>query len=202
MRRPPATSVGVLVALVLVASALVFPVPLASAAGAPPLIAPRIKGRPAKLLHQALYAKDGRLGFLQDVNHNGSDDFVHLVQEGSTLSFRVMSLVDAKPRIDVELGKGYPAGLGTVNLDDDDALEFIAAYGSRRDRLSKKVLLVAASVVTSVTISAYTFPRTDYVYGFTYVGAPEGLDLQHLVALDDDGSMLWHRELREKDATD
>ena len=195
MRRVSAA----LVALAFLAGALALPVTLADE---PAFIAPRIKGRPAKLLHQAMYAKDGRLGFLYDVNHDGSDDFVHLVQEGSTLSFRIMSLLDATPRIDVELGKGYPAGLGMVNLDEDDDLEFIASYGSRRDRLTKKTLAVAVSAVTSAIIAAYTAPKTGYVSTFTYIGAPEGLDLQHLIALDHDGSTIWHRELRENDSSD
>jgi hypothetical protein len=200
MKRLPAFLAGVRFAPALLAGALAFPVTLVSADDLP-FVAPRIKGRPAKLLHQAMYAKDGRLGFLHDVNNDGSDDFVHLVQEGSTLSFRIMSLLDAKPRIDVELGKGYPAGLGMVNLDADDDMEFIAAYGSRRDRLTKKALGMAASVVTSAMFSAYTAPNTGYVTTFSYAGAPEGLDLQHLIALDGDGSTLWHRDLRENGAS-
>jgi outer membrane protein assembly factor BamB len=166
------------------------------------LVAKRIKGRPAKLLHQAMYAKDGRLGFLNDVDHDGSDDFVYLVQTGGNdLSFRVMSLLDAEPRINVPLGKGYPAGLGMVNLDEDDDLEFIAAYGSRRDQLTKKTLTVAASAISSALFSVYAAPSTGSIHTFTYVGAPSGLDLQNVVALDHDGQILWQRELREKGAT-
>jgi outer membrane protein assembly factor BamB len=163
------------------------------------LAAKRIKGRPAKLLHQALYAKDGRLGFLDDIDDDGSDDFVHLVQTGGNdLSFRIMSLLDAEPRINVPLGKGYPAGLGMVNLDDDEDLEFIAAYGSRRDRLTQKALMVTASAITSALISAHTFPQTGTIHTVTYVGAPAGLDLQNVVALDHDGTILWARNLLEK----
>jgi hypothetical protein len=173
---------------------------LSPATAEPPdkLVAKKIKGRDGKLLHQALYAKDGRLGFLDDVNADGHEDFVFLVQTGgNNLSFQVMTLVDNESRIRTELGEGYPAGLGMVNLDDDEAPEFVAAYGSRSDRLTKKALTMIATFIGSAVFSAYTAPQTGYITTFTYVGAPSGLDLQDLVALDDDGSILWRRDVRE-----
>ena len=165
------------------------------------LVAKRAKGRDRELLHHALYAKDGRLGFLHDVNGVGHEDFVYLAQHhGNDLAFHVMTFADSESRIRVELGEGYPAGLGMVKLDADEAPEFVAAFGSRRDRLTKKALTMTGTVIASALFSFYTAPQTGYITTFTYVGAPSGLDLQDLVAIDDDGSIVWRRELREKDS--
>lgn len=64
-------------------SAICLAASLALPLGAPtpaddktPFVLEKLKGRQGKLLHQAAYGKDGRLGFLSDADGDGLEEFV------------------------------------------------------------------------------------------------------------------------------
>ncbi|MCP3979101.1 MAG: PQQ-binding-like beta-propeller repeat protein [bacterium] len=157
-----------------------------------PFTLAKLKGRQGKLLHKAAYGKDGRLGFLNDTNGDGLEEFVYIAKQGERIRFEILSLADDSPIVGLDLGQGFPAGLGAVNLDDDERSEYLAVFGSRRGELAKRTFKTIFSALVGVGVAM----QTNWIVVRTPAAA--GVDVFDLVALDDDGTILWRRDLRDE----
>ena len=172
-------------------TALLFCVPV-GADEKTPFVLQKMKGRQGKLLHQAAYGKDGRLGFLKDTDGDGLEEFAYVAKEGERIRFEILSLADDGAVVGVDLGQGFPAGLAAVELDDDDAPEFLAVFGSRKGEMAKKTFKTIFSALFSLGFAM----QTNWVVVRTPAAA--NVDVFDLVGLDDDGTILWHRDLRQE----
>ncbi len=165
-----------------------------------PLRLVEIKDRPGKELFKAAYGKDGRLGMFYDVDGDGRQEFVSLNRDNGVLELAVLDLSADRERLHVVAGEGSPAGLATVNLDDDARLEFIVASGSRAQENLKKGLILFASTIGAMYWVNVQFAAGANVAWYMIVVPPVNTDLYDIAAFDDDGSPLWRRDFRSGDA--
>lgn len=109
----------------------------------------------------------------------------------------MLELDTDEPRLSFDVGEGSAAGLAAINLDQDEQLEFIVAYGSRRGDRIKKALVIFATALGSV----YGSMQMGGNYAYIVIVSPGvNVDVHHVAAIDDDGSLLWHRDLRAEAA--
>lgn len=150
-----------------------------------------IKGRQTKEITKAAYGRGGRIGIFRDVDADGQQEFVALTEDGSDLGLSVLELDTDAPRLEFVVGENEAAGLYAVNLDDDDQLEYVVAYGSRLQDRVKRTLIQFASALG--TLSAGWSIMGNQVYFMASTGV--NVDVRHVKALDDDGSLIWDRAL-------
>lgn len=122
----------------------------------------------------------GVVGFIRDVDGDGTEELVYAIKK-KVVTFRVLSLTDGSVLREVLLDKGHPAGIAALNLDDDVQLEFIVGYGSSAHAM-------AARVMYGIFVSGG-------LLGALMDRRPLDIDLESLVAIDDDGTTIWHKEV-------
>lgn len=159
-----------------------------------PVVLTKLDGRPGKTLMKAAYGRGGQLGAFFDVDADGDLEFVALERDGKDLALTVLQIGSDHYSMQLELGRAAAAGLTAVNLDDDEQLEIIAAYGQRLEGLKKGLVVFAGAVV-----GTFAAVPVGSIGGQTVFLAPvlvpgSATDLQTLVAIDDDGSIMWQRD--------
>ena len=155
-----------------------------------------IPGKDSKLLFKATGNWGGRLGTFHDVDGDGKREFVALDRKKGQVTLRLIQIDDSGPEFDAPAGKGRGAGLAVVNLDDDEAEEFVVAHGKKISAFETGLIAGFNNLLaTFVGIPIFSVGNTTYV--LTPVLRPDqNIDLYNIVAFDDDGKKLWHRDLR------
>lgn len=159
-----------------------------------------ITDRDSKLLFKATGKWGGRLGTFHDVDGDGKKEFLALDRKKGQVTLRLIQIDEHGPAFDAPAGKGRGAGLAIVNLDDDEAMEFIVAHGEKISALETGLIAGFNNLLaTFVGIPLFSVGNTTYV--LTPVLRPDqNIDLYNVVAFDDDGTKLWHRDLRAEQA--
>lgn len=152
--------------------------------------------RDGKLLFKATWGWGGRLGTFHDVDVDGKTEFVALDRKRGEVTLRLIQIDDDGPAFDAPVGKGYGAGLVAVNLDEDDALEFVVALGDRLGAFERALLGALNSLLASFVGVPIIDAGTTSVVITPVMRADSTIDLYDIIAFDDDGSQLWHRDLR------
>lgn len=161
-----------------------------------PIVLDEMKQREGKALFKATWGRGGRLGTFYDVDADGQQEFIALDRVKDKLSLQLMQIDDTGNTFDVPVGEGYAAGLVPVNLDDDPALEFIVGAGDRIGKVEMVLVGIANGLLLNFA-NVPLFTVGDVSYVIAPVIRPNGrIDLYDLYAFDDDGSALWHRDLR------
>jgi hypothetical protein len=150
-----------------------------------------LKDRDGKEVAKAAYGRGGRIGLFRDVDADGQQEFVALTEDGRDLELSVLELDTDEPRLRFLVGENEAAGLYAINLDDDDQLEYVIGYGSRLQDRVKRTLIQFASALGTLN-AGWSIRGTQYYY---MVSTGVGVDVRHVKALDDDGSVLWDRDL-------
>lgn len=161
-----------------------------------PIPLTEIRDRPGKSLLKAAYGRGGRLGAFYDVDADGHLEFVSLERDGKTLELSVLQVDRDEYSLQLTVGSGVPAGLIAVNLDEDAELEFIVAHGERLEGLKKGLIIFASAVVGAFA----AVPVGGSVYLVPVLRPNSATDLYNLDAFDDDGTPLWHRDLKAEAA--
>ncbi len=155
-----------------------------------------IPGRDSKLLFKATGKWGGRLGTFHDVDGDGKREFVALDRKKGQVTLRLIQVDDSGPEFDAPAGKGRGAGLAVVNLDDDDAMEFVVAHGEKISAFETGLIAGFNTLLaTFVGVPLFSVGNTTYVLT-PVLRADQNIDLYNVVAFDDDGAKLWHRDLR------
>lgn len=161
-----------------------------------PIQLTEIPGRDGKLLFKATWGWGGRLGTFHDVDGDGKREFVALDRKKGQVTLRPMQIDDSGPEFDAPAGKGRGAGLAVVNLDDDEAMEFIVAHGEKISAF-KTGLVAGLNSLLATFVGIPILSVGNITYVLTPVLRPDqNIDLYNIVAFDDDGTKLWHRDLR------
>ena len=161
-----------------------------------PIVLDELKQREGKALFKATWGRGGRLGTFYDVDADGQQEFIALDRDSNNLSLQLFQIDDTGSRFEVPVGEGYAAGLVPVNLDDDPALEFIVGAGDRIGKVEMVLVGIANGLLLGFA-NVPLFTAGDVSYVVAPVIRPNGqIDLYDLYAFDDDGSALWHRDLR------
>ncbi len=165
-----------------------------------PIELEKMSGRQGKLLFKATWGWGGRLGTFHDVDADGQLEFIALDRKKGNVSLRLIQIDSEGPAFDVAAGKGNGAGLAAVNLDDDAAMEFVVAYGDKLSALEAGLVgALNGLLATFVGVPIVEAGNTTWVV--TPVLRPDRMvDLHDIVAFDDDGSRLWHRDLKAEKA--
>lgn len=150
-----------------------------------------IRDRDGKEIYKTLWGRGGRVGFFRDVDADGRDEFVSLTEDGRDLEFSIFELDTDEPRLSFVAGENEAAGLYALNLDDDEQLEYIVGYGSKLQDRVKSVLISFATSFATLN-AGWTIHGQQYYY--TYATGVN-VDLRHVKAFDDDGTLLWDRDL-------
>ena len=152
--------------------------------------------REGKTLFKATWGRGGRLGTFYDVDADGKLEFIALDRNKGQLSLELIQIDKHGPAFEAAAGKGVAAGLVAVNLDDDEALEFLVAHGDRIGAV-QLALVIVANTLLGTFANVPVFDVGGMQYALAPVLRPNGvIDLYDLLAYDDDGSKLWHRDLR------
>ena len=159
-----------------------------------------VSGRDGKLLMKAIGKWFGRLGTFHDVDGDGKREFVVLDRKRGQVTLRLIQIDDSGAQFDAPAGKGYGAGLAVVNLDDDQAMEFIVAHGDKMSMLENALVGGLNNLLaTFVGIPILTAGHTTVVLA-PVLRPDQDVDLYNIVAFDDDGTRLWHRDLQAERA--
>lgn len=178
-----------------VALTLTFSGPRAIIAKSEPVKLTKLKDRPGKVLFKAAYGRGGRLGAFHDVDADGQLEFVLLDRDHGRLELSVLQLDSNDVSLTTDVGEGAAAGLVAANLDQDDALEYVVAYGERLEGFEKG-LIVFASAIGGALIGFGQFSAGSSVALIPVVTPGAATDVYDIAAFDDDGTGLWHRNLR------
>jgi outer membrane protein assembly factor BamB len=159
-----------------------------------PVVLTELDGRPGKTLMKAAYGRGGQLGAFYDVDADGNLEFVALERDDKELSLTVLQIDNDRYSLNLNFGRAAAAGLTAINLDDDEQLEYVVAYGERLEGLKRGLVLFAGALVG--TFAAVPIASLG---GYTVFLAPvlvpgSATDLQTILAVDDDGSILWQRD--------
>jgi len=150
-----------------------------------------IKERDGKEIYKTAFGRGGRVGFFRDVDADGQQEFVALTEDGKELELSVLELDTDVPRLRFLVGENEAAGLYAINLDADDQLEYVIGYGSKlQDRVKRTLIQFASSLVT--LNAGWTIMGNQYYY---MISTGVNVDVRHVKAFDDDGSLLWDRDL-------
>jgi len=168
----------------------------ASAKDDEPLELVEIKDRPGKELTSAILGRGGELGMFHDVDADGDLEFVALNRDKHFLELDVRQLDTDALSLQVDIGDGAAAGLVAVNLDADAPLEFIVAYGERLEGAKKGLVMFAASL-GRIFVGLAQFQAGSSVALLPVLRPGTDVDLKVLLAVDDDGTILWQRDLRD-----
>lgn len=167
-----------------------------------PVVLTKLDGRPGKTLMKAAYGRGGQLGAFFDVDVDGNLEFVALERDGKNLALTVLQIDRDRYSMRLEFGRAAAAGLTAINLDDDEQLEIIVAYGQRLEGLKKGLVIFAGAVV-----GAFAAVPVASLGGYTLFVAPvlvpgSATDLRTVMAVDDDGSIMWQRDFPEDGSWD
>ena len=161
-----------------------------------PIRLTKMSDREGKALFKATWGRGGRLGTFYDVDADGKLEFIALERNKGQLTLELMQIDRHGPTFATDAGEGVAAGLVAVNLDDDEPLEFIVAHGDRIGAV-QLALVVFANTLLGTFANVPVFDAGGMQYAIAPVLVPNGnIDLYNLLAYDDDGSQLWHRDLR------
>lgn len=165
-----------------------------------PVVLTKFEGRPGKTLMKAAYGRGGQLGAFYDVDADGHLEFVALERDGRQLALTVLQIDSDRYSLRLDLGKAAAAGLTAVNLDDDEQLEFIVAYGERLEGIKKGLVLFAGALVSNLlAIPVASVANVTIVMRPVLVPNLQ-TDLLAVLAVDDDGSVMWQRDIEAEAA--
>ena len=159
-----------------------------------PVVLTELKGRPGKTLMKAAYGRGGQLGAFYDVDADGHLEFVALERDGKELSLTVLQVDSDRYSLDLRLGPAAAAGLTAINLDDDERLEYIVAYGERLEGLKRGLVLFAGALVGTFAAVPVASLGGNTVFLAPVLIPGSATDLQTVLAVDDDGAILWQRD--------
>jgi hypothetical protein len=166
-----------------------------------PIQLTEISGRDGKSLMKATGNWFGRLGTFHDVDGDGKREFVALDRKRGRVTLRLMQIDDSGAAFDAPAGKGYGAGLAVVNLDNDEAMEFIVAHGDKMSAFENALVGGLNNLLaTFVGIPILTAGHTTIVLA-PVLRPDQNIDLYNIIAFDDDGTRLWHRDLQAEKAS-
>lgn len=149
-----------------------------------------IRDRDGKEIYRTAWGRGGRVGYFRDVDADGVQEFVALSESRRDLELSVLEMDTDVPRLNIVVGENEAAGLYTLNLDEDPALEFIVGYGSKLQDRVRRTLIQFASALGTMSMG-WTAGNTQYFY---MVSTGVNVDVRHIRAIDDDGSILWDRD--------
>ena len=165
-----------------------------------PIQLTEISGRDGKSLMKATGNWFGRLGTFHDVDGDGKREFVALDRKKGRVTLRLMQIDESGAAFDAPAGKGYGAGLAVVNLDDDEAMEFIVAHGDKMGVVENALVGGLNNLLaTFVGIPILTAGHTTVVLA-PVLRPDQNIDVYNILAFDDDGTKLWHRDLQAERA--
>lgn len=167
-----------------------------------PVVLTKLEGRPGKTLLKAAYGRGGQLGAFFDVDGDSKLEFVALERDGKDLSLTVLQIDQDRYSMRLEFGRAAAAGLTAINLDDDEQLEIIAAYGQRLEGLKKGLVVFAGAVVGAFAAVPVASLGGNTVFLAPVLVPGSATDLQTVVAVDDDGSIMWQRDFPADDNWD
>jgi hypothetical protein len=166
-----------------------------------PVVLGKIDGRPGKTLLKVVYGRGGQLGSFYDVDADGQMEFVALERDDRELALTVLEIDKDRYSLRLDFGKAAAAGLTAINLDDDDRLEFVVGYGERLEGLKRGVVLFAGALVGQLLFVPIATVG-NISYGIMPVLVPNSqTDLYNVMVVDDDGSVIWRRDLRAEAAS-
>jgi len=160
-----------------------------------PIVLTEIPGRPGKTLAKAVFGSSGRMGAFYDVDADHHLEFVLLERNKRELELSVLQVDSDNYSFTVPIGDGSAAGLLAINLDGDDELEFIVAHGERLEGLKKGLVLFANALVSTLMAVPVAQVGNTVIATAPVLRANTAIDLYDVLAFDDDGSPLWHRDL-------
>ena len=160
-----------------------------------PVVLTKLDGRPGKTLLKAAYGRGGQLGGFFDVDADGNLEFVALERDGKDLSLTVLQIDSDRYSMQLEFGRAAAAGLTAINLDDDEQLEIIAAYGQRLEGLKKGLVIFAGAIVSAFAAVPVASLGGNTLILFPVLVPGSATDLETVMAIDDDGSIMWQRDI-------
>ena len=159
-----------------------------------PVVLTKLDGRPGKTLLKAAYGRGGQLGAFFDVDVDGNLEFVALEREGKNLALTVLQIDSDRYSMRLEFGRAAAAGLTAINLDDDEQLEILVAYGQRLEGLKKGLVVFAGAVVGAFAAVPVASLGGNVLFLAPVLVPGSATDLRTVMAVDDDGSIMWQRD--------
>ena len=167
-----------------------------------PVVLTKLDGRPGKTLMKAAYGRGGQLGAFFDVDADRQLEFVALERDGKKLALTILQIDSDRYSMRLDFGRAAAAGLTAINLDDDEQLEIIAAYGQRLEGLKKGLVVFAGAVVGAFAAVPVASLGGNTVFLAPVLVPGSATDLQTIVAVDDDGSIMWQRDIPDDGSWD
>jgi outer membrane protein assembly factor BamB len=185
------TASRVLLSIALASFAFLFMPSVVAKDDDPPYELVEIRDRDGKEIYRTAWGRGGRVGFFRDVDADGVTEFVALTENRRDLELSVLELDTDVPRLSFLVGENEAAGLYALNLDADDQLEYIVGYGSKLQDRVKRTLIQFASALGTLSMG-WTAGNYQYYY---MISTGVNVDVRHIKAVDDNGSVLWDRDL-------